>query len=72
MQVLFKVCRFGLIVDFSVDISPIMPTQVSIKSSHPDVTLQGARGITPTHSLSFSCDLGMPLSNTTKWLFGNF
>ncbi|VFQ79768.1 unnamed protein product [Cuscuta campestris] len=43
-----------------------MPTKVRIKSSHPDVTPQGSRGITPTDAVSFSYDLGLQQSNITN------
>ncbi|RAL44579.1 hypothetical protein DM860_003338 [Cuscuta australis] len=63
---LVQMCCLLSDVDLSVDISPIMPTKVRIKSSHPDVTPQGSRGITPTDAVSFSYDLGLQQSNITN------
>lgn len=53
-------------VDLSVDISPIIPTKVCIKSSHPDVAPQRSRGVTPMDAVSFSYNLGLELSNITN------
>ncbi|CAH9099417.1 unnamed protein product [Cuscuta europaea] len=59
-------CRLLSDVDLSVDISPIIPTKVNIISSHPDVTPQRYRNITPKDAISFSYDLGLQLSNITN------